>query len=58
MLLIYHKPPGGGHVPLKILSIENGDVSSHSMACISVTVIPLHAMYVSRSHPITRHACQ
>jgi len=26
MLLIYHKSCNGGHVPLKILSIENGDV--------------------------------
>ena len=26
MLLIYQKSPSGSHVPLKILSIETGDV--------------------------------
>ena len=26
MLLIYQKAPNGGHVPLKVLSIETGDV--------------------------------
>lgn len=28
MLLIYHKSSNGGHVPLKILSIDTGTVSA------------------------------